>query len=508
MLSMFSLVKIDDLSVASIIIRLYLPNMEIALQRIQLAKDSNATTLSFESLKLFNLPVELFELTSLTELDLSSNKLLNIPKEIGQLSSLTELDLSSNKLLNIPKEIGQLSSLTCLNLCNNQLVSLPKEIGQLSSLTELNLHHNQLLSIPEEIGKLNSLTELFLGENQLVSIPREIGQLRALTALYLYNNQLVRIPKEIGQLSILTILALNFNKLVNIPKEIGQLNSLIVLNLNGNKLANIPKEIGQLSSLISLNLYCNQLLSIPKEIGQLSSLTTLDLSNNQFTSLPIELIQLRQAKISYYNNPIEYIPPNLLRFLQRDRNDYQKVYSDGQNVHNNSIQDGISNSINYIMNQKPILTENQLSDFIINCKHLSVQTKQLLMEYSNNPDIHSRFDLSFSELLLNVFSLIEDQHHDNREAIYSVMNQEMADAQCKCFTGRISRLVNCLNGFDPNIIIQISNSEQIGNIIGLIQRQLETSGTYSIRNHQDLVRKELLERGYDDKVINEWVDAI
>jgi hypothetical protein len=199
-----------------------------------------------------------------------------------------------------------------------------------------------------------------------------------------------------------------------------------------------------------------------------------------------------------------------LRFLKRDQNDYQKVYSDGQNVHNHSIQDGISKSINYIMTQKPILSGEQLSDLIIQNTNLSNQTKQLLMEYSENPDLHSHFGISFSELLLNVFSLIEQnqEYQEHKEAIYSIMNQEMADAQCKCFTGRISRLVNCLNGFDPNIIIQISNSEQIGNIIGLIQRQLESTGTYSIRNHQDLVRKELLERGYDDKIINDWVDAI
>jgi hypothetical protein len=419
----------------------YHHNMETALQRIQLAKKTNATLLDLSDLELCDLPTELFELSSLTKLDLSNNKLVNIPKEIGQLISLSVLDLGNNQLLAIPKEIGQLSSLTELNLNGNQLVDIPKEIGQLSSLTILNLFNNQLSNIPKEIGQLSSLTHLYLGDNQLVAI---------------------------------------------------------------------PKEICQLSSLTTLCLRFNQFVDIPKEIGQLSSLTHLYLWNNQLTSLPIKLIQLRQAYIDYSNNPIEYIPPNLLRFLERDRIDYQKVYSDGQNVHNHAIQDGISNSINYIINQKPIIKTKQLSDFIIQSKYLSEPTKQLLFEYSDNPDIHSRFGISFSELLLNVFSLIE--HHqeycEHKEAIYSILNAEMADAQCKCFTGRISRLVNCLNGFDPNIIIHISNSEQIGNIIGLIQRQLEDSGTYSVQNHQDLVRKELLERGYDNKVICEWVNAI
>jgi Leucine-rich repeat (LRR) protein len=435
--------------------------MEIALQRIQLTKENHETILNLSSLALTDLPIELFKLSALTELNLGSNHLVNIPKEIGQLSSLTGLNLWNNQLVNIPKEIGQLSALTTLYLHCNQLLAIPKEIGQLSSLTELNLNNNKLVNIPKEIGQLSSLIELYLGFNQLIDIPNEIGQLNLLTTLYLHYNELI----------------------------------------------DIPKEIGQLSSLTELHLDNNQLLSIPKKIGQLRSLARLDLWNNKLISLPIELIQLRQARIFYSGNQIEYIPPNLIRFLQRDRIDYQKVYSDGQNVHNHAIQDGISNSINYIMNKKPILTAEQLNEFIINCKYLSDQTKQLLMEYSDNQDLHSRFGLSFSELLLNMFSLIE-QNQEHKEVIYSILNQEMSDAQCKCFTGRISRLVNCLNGFDPNIIIHISNSEQIGNIIGLIQRQLELTGTYSIQSHKDLVRKELLERGYDDAIINNWVNAI
>jgi Leucine-rich repeat (LRR) protein len=422
-----------------------------------------------------------------TTLDLSHLRLNELPPKLFELISLTHLELNGNELLNIPKELGQLNALTHLDLSGNQLLAIPKEIGQLSSLIYLDLHNNQLLAIPKEIGQLNSLTMLDLSYNKLVNIPKKIGQLSSLTYLNLNSNQLLAIPEEIGQLSSLTVLDLSLNQLVNIPKEIGLLSSLTQLNLWNNKLTNIPKEIGQLNSL-----------------------TILYLSYNQLTSLPIELIQLRHTIIYFYENPIEYIPPNLLRSLVSDRNDYQKVYSDGQNVHNHSIQDGISKSINYIMNQKPIFTEEQLNEFIIKNKYLSEPTKQLLFEYSENPDIHSRFGLSFSELLLNVFSLIENhqEYQENKEEIYSILNAEMADAQCKCFTGRVSRLVNCLNGFDPNIIIHISNSEQIGNIICLIQRQLEVSGEYSVESHQDLVRKELLERGYDELVINDWVNAI
>jgi hypothetical protein len=34
-----------------------------------------------------------------------------------------------------------------------------------------------------------------------------------------------------------------------------------------------------------------------------------------------------------------------------------------------------------------------------------------------------------------------------------------------CFTGRITRLVNCLNGFDPEVVIKISDNEQISYLV-------------------------------------------
>ena len=48
----------------------------------------------------------------------------------------------------------------------------------------------------------------------------------------------------------------------------------------------------------------------------------------------------------------------------------------------------------------------------------------------------------------------------------------MNDSVCKCFTGRMSRLINCLNGFDDLVEIKISDKEQIGNIIVTIRNKL------------------------------------
>jgi len=60
----------------------------------------------------------------------------------------------------------------------------------------------------------------------------------------------------------------------------------------------------------------------------------------------------------------------------------------------------------------------------------------------------------------------------------------------------------CPNGSN----IKISDSEQISQIIILIKEQL--GDKYTVAKHKTLARKELLERKYDEKTIQEWIKFI
>ena len=64
------------------------------------------------------------------------------------------------------------------------------------------------------------------------------------------------------------------------------------------------------------------------------------------------------------------------------------------------------------------------------------------MEYKSSKDIYSALNITFEELLLYVFNRIEINEHKNE--IKHVLNTEMIDSVCKCFTGRMSILINCL----------------------------------------------------------------
>ncbi len=242
------------------------------------------------------------------------------------------------------------------------------------------------------------------------------------------------------------------------------------------------------------NCSSNQLTSLPESIGSLINLYIFYCYSNKLTSLPLSIMNCRNLKyFRYFNNPIEHISPNLLRFLNRNKT-FQNIYEDKQSVHNSSIQLSIKQSIENILKYKPII--QNLEEYISNDSILTIKSKNLLKEYFNNNDIHSLLQLTYKELCLYVFSRIEI--NENKEEIKKILNQELIDSEGMCFTGRISRLINCLNGFDKEINVSISDSEQIGNIISLIMKNKE------IINKKEEIIKSLRELNYDEETINVW----
>jgi len=114
-------------------------------------------------------------------------------------------------------------------------------------------------------------------------------------------------------------------------------------------------------------------------------------------------------------------------------------------------------------------------------------------------------NITFKELFISVVIELESLSPDLQIEIQKRVNEEMIDSECKCFTGRISRLVNCLSGYSNKVVIQISENEEINNIISVImsKRELKT-----IEVLKEEVRDALTERGYVHKKITEWLEYV
>ena len=84
-----------------------------------------------------------------------------------------------------------------------------------------------------------------------------------------------------------------------------------------------------------------------------TTITEVYLNNNNITRLPAALAQNRTiTHFSYYDNPIDYIPPSVERWLRRfQQQQNANIYNDSQNVHNRRIQQCVSDSMERIMNE-------------------------------------------------------------------------------------------------------------------------------------------------------------
>jgi hypothetical protein len=107
--------------------------------------------------------------------------------------------------------------------------------------------------------------------------------------------------------------------------------------------------------------------------------------------------------------------------------------------------------------------------------------------------------MTYKELLMLVWDRIR-KSKDMKE-ILSVLDTEITDSKSMCFTGRITRLVNCLNGFDTDVIINISDNEQISNLMVLINKKYAEK-----EDKKQEFTKAMKERGFSQEKIDEWVE--
>ena len=131
-------------------------------------------------------------------------------------------------------------------------------------------------------------------------------------------------------------------------------------------------------------------------------------------------------------------------------------------------------------------------------KDNTITCHETILEYINNKEIHSVLKITFGELFHIVYSII--QKHPNSDDIKKVLNEEMTDSICKCFTGRLSRLVNVLNGFDDRVQITLSKNQVIGNYV--IQTKHHDIQVWKT-NFINIMTQNGLE-----KEINEWIEFI
>jgi Leucine-rich repeat (LRR) protein len=411
-------------------------------------------------------------------------------------SKIISLNCHNNQLTKL-SDLSSLVNLKHLHCSHNQLTELP-DLSSLVNLTHFYCSHNKLTKLPN-LSSLVNLTHLYCSYNQLIELP-DLSSLVNLGYLYCLNNQLTKLP-DLSSFVNLNELFCSNNQLTELP-DLSSLVNLEQLNCYNNKLVKLP----DLSSLVNLtHLYCsyNQLTELP-DLSSLDNLTHLYCSNNQLKTIPQSIISCRYLVIFRYNdNPIDYIPPNVQRFIRRMRNiqTVGNIYNDSQSVHRSSVTNSVKKSIEHLMDYKTDLKKEKMVTIILENQILSENVKSRIIQYIEDKEelIHSM--VTFEDLLIKVASRIISYSDPNE--LFRILNDQMIESECMCLTGRMSRLISVLDGFFDDIRISIESSEMISSIILQI-----TSIPGTVEEHKQLATQKLLESGYSLEEIESSIEAI
>jgi len=427
--------------------------MELTLKEFTENKDldkSKVVRLYWSYHRLTILPV-ITEFINLTYLECNNNQLVDL-SGISTLINLAQLDCSHNKLSDL-SDISMLINLTHLYCYRNQLTDLSC-ISKCVKLTHLNCCTNQLVDL-SGISTLINLAYLNCARNQLSSLPD--------------ISALVNLSTFIGYYNLLTNLS-NMSVLVN----------LTVLDCSRNQLT----DLSDISALINLiNLTC---------------------CNNRLTALPQSIIACRRLRyFGFTDNPIEYIPPNIQRFIGRMRNTQTigNIYNDSQSVHRSSVTNSVKKSIENLLSGKTELSSKQLIEIILKEPSLTDTVKGQIIQYMEDKEELSSSMITFEDVLSKVISRIIGRT-DSGE-LFKILNEQMSEAECMCLTGRISRLVSVLDGFYDDIRIEVSSTEVISAIILQVTAVPGTAEGYKAE-----ATRRLLESGHTVNEIEQWIAAI
>ena len=394
-----------------------------------------------------------------------------------------------------------------LTLINRNWVEVPPQmVTNVKKLTEGLLTLNdkrELVEVPpemvDEVKKRQVLKKLNLAHNKLTSFPDWITEMTELEEIDIRGNQIKSLPDGLEKLVKLRVLQVSSNLLESFPSVVGKLPQLKELYLSANKMTSIGPEIGNMVNVEKMTLSNNLLPELPVEMGLMQNLQVVCVRNNKLRTFPPQLANLtRLTGFTHSDNEIEYIPPQFQRLLDRVNHHHgNQVYNDSQSVHNSDVQRSFLATLLKLFATKPELDLEKTINEILDNSVLTEKSKKAIVDFTANKEVHSVANVSYGELLTAVWDRV--RKNPAKDEICKVMNSDLNDSICVCFTGRITRLVNALNGFDPDVVIQISNNEQLSNLVIKIRGQYK-----EVADQKKALVDAMKEREFGQNEIDEW----
>ncbi len=144
---------------------------------------------------------------------------------------------------------------------------------------------------------------------------------------------------------------------------------------------------------------------------------------------------------------------------------------------------------------------------------LSPDAKKIYEKFCANEEIHSVLNVTYKDVSERVISWLYKQPVEIWNEVIKIFEKELYASEDKCFTGRLSRLVSCLDGFHPGVRISIATSDQISNrVLSVINRFKEDKGDKLTSSEaMELFSKvtvELSELELTPEQVTEWLETV
>lgn len=434
---------------------------------------------------------------NITIISIVNCNLTNFPKI--DCPNLAELDLSFNGITSIPEDVS-LPRLKICNVKNNKIEGKLPERMFGNTIEIVSIANNEITEIPN-VDYYNTVY-FNVSNNMLSKLPTDINLYNA-TFFDCSNNPIEEIPENINLYNV-TELNISQTNITSLPETINLYN-VRSMNLSNNSLNKLPENLN-LPKLERLNCSYNDLTHLPSNMN-CSSIFNFNCEGNPITGLPDYILNwenLEDIQVDDYYDLELSVP--LRRFLDRFY-EILNIYDDEQNVHDPTIQKTARESISKLINRTDICKYDKDKLIEIIKEDDIIKNKEQVLKDCELTELYSELQITYPEVLWYVLQTIKkDFDEETQKEIKRIFDEDVDEGKDKCLTGKINRAVNSLSGFSDNVNINISENEQMGNIV--IKVKKKHGDNYDVDKVKEEVYAEFKERNFSEENIQIFIDNI